>query len=92
MFLSPLASHLDHTPNAIHIQLAQLEQLIQLGETIPVWCVVRETQRDDVFSWRKRHLPSASLSAYGEHMMFWERAEQFNGDFLGFLETVEFTK
>ena len=60
------------------------EQLIKLGETIPVWCILRETQRVVAFSWCKRHLPSASLSAYGEHMMFWERPEQFNADLVGF--------
>jgi hypothetical protein len=65
---------------------------MQLGEAMPVWCIVRETQREIVFSWCERYLPSARLSAYGEHMMFWERPEQFNGDLLGFLGAVEFTK
>jgi pimeloyl-ACP methyl ester carboxylesterase len=65
------------------------DQLIKLGNTMPVWCIVRESQRDVVFTWCNKYLPSASLSAYGEHMMFWERAEQFNGDLLVFLETVK---
>lgn len=46
------------------------EQLIKLGNTMPVWCIVRDTQRDVVFTWCKKYLPSANLSAYGEHIMF----------------------
>ncbi len=64
------------------------EQLIALAEDIPAWCMMRESQGKVVEAWCDRYLPAARVSAYGEHMMFWERHERFNADLLGFIRTT----
>jgi non-heme chloroperoxidase len=75
--------------NATAKFLDYTDDLICIGDKIPVWCVVREQQRKIIFDWCSKHLPSAQLSAFGEHMMFWERADQFNTELLAFLETTQ---
>ena len=39
-----------------------------------------------VSRWAARHTPSARVEAFGGHMMFWERAEEFNRVLSDFLE------
>ena len=33
---------------------------------------------EKVTRWRDNNTPSAEVHAFGEHLMFWERAEKFN--------------
>lgn len=68
------------------------DDLIEIGNQIPVWCVLRNERHQIVFDWCSRNLPSARLSAFGGHMMFWEQAERFCNELLEFIELVRSTK
>ena len=81
------------TPNEVasllnaSAQFLNFEQdLISLGEKLPIWCIVREAQKANVTNWCAKQLPNAHISAFGEHMMFWERPRQFNAELTTFLE------
>lgn len=52
--------------------------LIALDGRIPLLYVVREEWRDLATQWASRNTPSAEVVAFGKHMMFWERPEEFN--------------
>ena len=61
------------------------EDLIALNARVPLLYVVREELGPRVSRWAARHTPSARVEAFGGHMMFWERADEFNrvlSDFL----------
>ena len=62
------------------------EDLIALNERVPLLYVVREEMGPRVSRWAARHTPSARVEAFGGHMMFWERAEEFNRVLSDFLE------
>ena len=54
------------------------EDLISLETALPLIYIVREQQKEVVSQWAKNHTPSAQVTAFGEHMMFWERPQEFN--------------
>ena len=62
------------------------EDLIALNGRVPLLYVVREEMGPRVSRWAARHTPSARVEAFGGHMMFWERAEEFNRVLSDFLE------
>lgn len=62
-------------------------ELIRIGELMPVWCVVRKNQYEVVTKWCADNLQTARISAFGEHMMFWEQSERFNAELQDFLKT-----
>ena len=62
------------------------EDLIALNGCVPLLYVVREEMGPRVSRWAARHTPSARVEAFGGHMMFWERAEEFNRVLADFLE------
>jgi len=74
--------------NATAVFLDYSDDLRMLGEQLPVWCVVRQEQRQLVFKWCSTNLPSARLSAFGGHMMFWEQPDRFCNLLLEFVESV----
>jgi len=61
------------------------QDLIVLSRSVPIWCMVRESQGAMVRNWCERHLDAPRVSAFGEHMMFWEDADRFNVELLNFL-------
>lgn len=63
--------------------------LIELNNELPLLYVVREEQGDVVRRWAAKHTPNASVVAFGEHMMFWERPLEFNQLLSDFLETCQ---
>jgi len=62
------------------------EDLIALNGRVPLLYVVREEMGPRVSRWAARHTRSARVEAFGGHMMFWERAEEFNRVLSDFLE------
>jgi len=45
---------------------------------VPLWYLMRDGRDRVVSEWARDNTPSARVQAYGEHLMFWERAAQFN--------------
>ena len=70
--------------NATSVFLDYRETLIALHERMPLWYLVRSDQKDIVANWAKTNTPTARVDAYGEHLMFWERADEFNADLIEF--------
>ena len=58
--------------------------LIDLHGKIPLWYMMRESQNTVSNNWSRIHTPSAKIDAFGEHMMFWERSDEFNALLLSF--------
>lgn len=52
---------------------------------MPLWYLMRGGRDGVVADWARGNTPSARVQAYGEHLMFWERAERFNRDLLDFV-------
>jgi non-heme chloroperoxidase len=63
--------------------------LIALDGRIPLLYVVREEWRDLAMQWASRNTPSAEVVAFGKHMMFWERPEEFNAVLDRYLEGLK---
>lgn len=64
--------------NATSIFLDFEADLRALEGKLPLWYLVRNGQDRVVADWARKNTPSASIDAFGEHLMFWERADQFN--------------
>ena len=64
--------------NATSVFLDYENDLIALEGQLPLCYIMRAELRTKVNQWRNRHTPSAEIHAFGEHLMFWEKAEQFN--------------
>ncbi|MEM7193298.1 MAG: alpha/beta hydrolase [Pseudomonadota bacterium] len=71
--------------NVAAIFLDYRDTLVEAGGTVPIWCVSRASRGRTVSDWCHRYLPESRLSAFGEHMMFWERSERFNNELVAFL-------
>ena len=54
---------------------------------IPIMHVVCRAKGDSARNWLKEHAPSARCEVLGEHFMFWEFADRFNGLVDDFLAT-----
>lgn len=73
--------------NASSVFLNYTETLISTAQSVPVWCAMREKRGERVTRWCDQHIPNARVSAFGEHMMFFERHNQFNRELMEFLKT-----
>jgi hypothetical protein len=54
------------------------QNLCALEDKTPLGYLVRADQEEIVTRWARENTPSAQVAAFGEHLMFWERADQFN--------------
>lgn len=63
--------------------------LKSLNATLPTLIVVREAWRDNAARWVAANAPALRLEAFGKHLMFWERAAQFNRTLDAFLAGLE---
>ena len=64
--------------NATSAFLDYREDLISLDGKIPL-CYLLSAGREKIVSdWARENTPSAQVTAFGEHLMFWERADEFN--------------
>ena len=72
--------------NATSIFLDYRELLISLNGTLPLLYYVREEKQQVVTKWSEQNTPAARVYASGKHMMFWERADEFNRELVCFLE------
>ncbi len=64
--------------NASSVFLDYRDDLVALDGEVPLCYIVRAGQRRVVGEWSANHTPSARVHAFGEHLMFWERADEFN--------------
>lgn len=74
--------------NAAGAFLDYSDVLKHLGESLPLLYVVSEELRDAVESWRLGNTPAAEVAAFGKHLMFWERPDEFNGVLDRYLRTI----
>ncbi len=74
--------------NATAVFLDYRKDLIALHEKLPLMYYVRMTQEQIVRSWAERNTPTARIHASGEHLMFWERADEFNEILLAYLQST----
>lgn len=72
--------------NATSVFLDYRAALRDLEGKLPLWYLMRDGRGDVVADWARANTPSASVDAYGEHLMFWERADQFNQALVDFIE------
>lgn len=72
--------------NATSVFLDYRTDLRALEGKMPLWYLMREGRYDVAADWARENTPSARIDAYGEHLMFWERAPQFNQSLLEFIE------
>lgn len=64
--------------NASALYLDYEADLRALEGNMPLWYLLREGQAEIVDRWARVNTPSARVEALGEHLMFWERAAEFN--------------
>jgi len=62
------------------------EDLIALDGKIPLLYVVRNEIGELVSDWASRYTPTAQVCTLGEHLMFWERSDEFNQVLVEFLK------
>ncbi|MEM7206463.1 MAG: alpha/beta hydrolase [Pseudomonadota bacterium] len=72
--------------NATSVFLDYRETLIDVANNVPSLYYVRESQRAIVESWAQMNTPTARVHASGEHLMFWERADEFNSTLVDFIQ------
>jgi len=92
-WLSKIASNTSSSvasiQNATGFYLDYSKDLIALDGKIPLLYVVRDEIREVADKWIKSNTPSATAVYMGKHMMFWERAEEFNKAVDEFISTVD---
>jgi pimeloyl-ACP methyl ester carboxylesterase len=66
------------TLNATSIPLDYRDDLGGLEGKIPLWYLMRADQQKLAHDWAQANTPSARVEGFGEHLMFWERADEFN--------------
>ncbi|MFW6028280.1 MAG: alpha/beta fold hydrolase [bacterium] len=64
-------------------------ELMRLEGRIPFLYVVREDLGDIVANWAKNYTPGAGVAAFGKHLMFRDRAEEFNSILYEYLKKLE---
>jgi non-heme chloroperoxidase len=74
--------------NATGVFLDYESDLMDLDGKIPLCYIMREDQFSTVNNWLLKHTPSAEIHAFGEHLMFWERPQQFNQVLIAFSDRV----
>lgn len=70
--------------NATSIFIDYRDTLIALQDRIPLWFMLRADQERIVSDWARAHTPAARVDAFGAHLMFWERAGEFNRGLIDF--------
>jgi pimeloyl-ACP methyl ester carboxylesterase len=65
------------------------KDLVGLEGKVPLLYVVREEWGEVVNKWAKENTPTAEVVPMGKHLMFWERASEFNAVLDKFLERVQ---
>ena len=75
--------------NATGFYLDYSKDLIALEGKMPLLYVVRDEWKTVADKWIKANTPSASTAYLGKHMMFWERADEFNKIVDDFLATLD---
>lgn len=63
--------------------------LIELNGKFPLLYVACEELGSVVRAWARENTPAAQVEAFGKHLMFWERAEQFNTMLARFVGVVQ---
>jgi len=63
-------------------------QVKSLDGQVPLLYVVREEWQQVAAAWARDNTPTANVVAFGKHMMFWERAGQFNAVLREFLDSA----
>ena len=74
--------------NASATYLDYSNDLIDLSAKLPLCYIVRKSRLQVVANWSLVHTPLARVEGFGEHIMFWERADEFNVLLLEFCEQV----
>ena len=74
--------------NAAGAFLDYSDVLIELNDVVPLLYVVSEAVKAPVQQWSRQNTPKAQVIARGKHLMFWERAAEFNAGLEQFLESV----
>ena len=64
------------------------QDLTSLDGKLPLLFVVREEMGGPAKKWATVHTPNATIIAFGKHLNFWERPDQFNAGLDQFLATV----
>jgi pimeloyl-ACP methyl ester carboxylesterase len=64
--------------NASSIGLDYRADLAALEGKMPLWYLMRAGQGKVAADWARQNTPSARVQDFGEHLMFWERADEFN--------------
>ncbi len=72
--------------NASALYLDYESDLRALEGRLPLWYLLREDQLEIVENWAHQNTPSAEVQAFGEHLMFWERAATFNAALVEFAQ------
>ncbi|TNF90124.1 MAG: alpha/beta hydrolase [Gammaproteobacteria bacterium] len=72
--------------NATAVFLDYRDELRALEGRVPLWYLMRDGRDAVVADWARDNTPSARVQAYGEHLMFWERADRFNRDLREFVD------
>jgi non-heme chloroperoxidase len=75
--------------NATGAWLDYSADLKGLEGELPLLYVVREEWGAIVSDWAAQHTPSARVEAFGKHLMFWERPEQFNAILADYLRSLK---
>ena len=64
--------------NATSNFLDYRKDLSDMEGVMPLMYIVRKQQEEVVSHWARNNTPTAQVIAFGEHMMFWERPQEFN--------------
>ncbi|MGI9316664.1 MAG: alpha/beta fold hydrolase [bacterium] len=72
--------------NATSDFLDYRKDLIDLSPKLPLIYIVRKERGEIVSNWAEENTPAARVVSFGEHMMFWERPNEFNSVFIDYLE------
>ena len=75
--------------NATGFYLDYTEDLVALEGKMPLLYVVREEVKDVADKWIKSNTPTATAVYMGKHLMFWERADEFNQVLDQFLSDID---
>ena len=74
--------------NAAGAFLDYSDLLVELNDVVPLLYVVSEAVKAPVQRWSRQNTPKAQVIALGKHLMFWERAAEFNAELEQFLESI----
>jgi len=66
-------------------------ELKGLEGKIPLLFTVRTEVEDVVVDWANQNTPSATVEAFGQHLLFWEFSEQYNKVLADYLLSIDQT-